>query len=382
MRHGSAGRSDTFTGAVMRSALLVGLPLAFLTLGQGPAEAAGGDVVLVSRSRSGTEGNFSSHASRMGSGGRYVAFQSQATNLGDGATNGSKQIHRKDTVTGDVVLASCNVAGQQAESDCGHPFMTPDGRYVVFQSSASWAGVPRDDQQIYRKDLSTGALILVSCDASGAEGDDYSQRPKISADGRYVVFGSEAVNLGADGSYKQILMKDLDTGAITLVSCSASGVAGDSNSGHPWITPDGLYVGFQSPSTNLHPAADGTNTQVFRKNVQTGAISLVSSTAAGVAADAKGRFAAVTSDGRYVTFQSQATNLDPAATGVSVQAFRKDLDTGAVTLVSCDASGVEGNAGVDSLNRCPVSDDGRYVAFLSRATNLDPTGRTGTTGYR
>ena len=172
----------------MRSALLVALPLVLLPLGQGPAEAAGGDVVLVSSDSSWTEGDGASHASRMGSGGRYVAFQSQATNLDAAATSGVYQIFRKDTVTGNVVLASGNVAGVEADSECHHPFMTPDGRYVVFQSSANNLTGAGTIQQIYRKDLGsvtpTRTVASLStaraCSIRGLHGEGRARRSQTT----------------------------------------------------------------------------------------------------------------------------------------------------------------------------------------------------------
>ena len=355
-----------------------GLTLVLLPLGQGPAEAAGGDVVLVSSDSSGTEGNDYSGASSMGAEGRYVAFQSYATDLHPDATDGSYQIFRKDTVTDAVVLASCNVAGVEADSDCMNPSMTPDGRYVVFRSSASNLAGPGTNLQIFRKDLGTGVVVLVSCTAAGVEGDAESRRPTITNDGRYVVFASYATNLGGTGAYRQTFVKDMSTGTLKLVSSSGRGAEANSETGHPTISVEnGLYVAFHSSASNLHAAAGGSNTQVFRKNIQTGAIWLVSRSDGGAEADDKSKYAAISGDGRYVTFGSWATNLDAAATGAAYQIFRKDLNTGALTFVSCDASGVEGNADAEEWGRNHVSDDGRFVAFLSEATNLDTAATSG-----
>ncbi|MHC4202687.1 MAG: hypothetical protein ACYSU0_22065, partial [Planctomycetota bacterium] len=307
-----------------------------------------------------------------------MAFQSYSTNLHPDATSGNYQIFRKDTFTDAVILASCNVAGVEGDSDCTNPHMTPDGRYVVFRSAANNLTGAGTTLQIYRKDLGTGVVVLVSCTAAGVAGDAESRRPTITSDGRYVVFGSYATNLGGTGAFRQIFVKDMSTGTLTLVSANAWGTEGDAESGHPTISVDnGLYVAFHSQASNLHPAAGGSFTQTFRKNVQTGEISLVSCSAAGVAADEKSKYAAISGDGRYVTFGSWATNLDAAATGANYQIFRKDLDTGAITLVSCDASGAEGNADAAEWGRNHVSDDGRFVGFLSAATNLDPAATSG-----
>ena len=113
-------------------------------------------------------------------------------------------------------------------------------------------------QQIYRKDLITGEVKLVSCDAAGAQGNNVSQSLAMSYDGRYVVFYSAATNLVTPATTgQQIFRKDLLTGEVKLVSCDASGVPGNSASAYPCISSDGRYVAFVSIATNLIPGVSG-----------------------------------------------------------------------------------------------------------------------------
>lgn len=336
-------------------------------------DIATGEVLLVSYSEPSLGGNSDSQAHDMTPDGRYIAFQSWATSLAPGATNGQGQILRKDMATGDYLVASSTPGGVQADDDCFHPSITPDGRYVAFHSGAGNLGATGTYWQVFRKDLATGALLLVSTTPGGQEGDETSYRPVISADGRFVAFDSYAANLGGTGTHHQIFVKDLATGAVVLASSNSAWVEGDAEAGQPCVTPDGRYVSFHSPSSNLAPGATGGDTQVFRKDLATGAIVLASCNSGGTEADGKSRLSWLTPDGRYVTFMSDATNLLAPATSGTYQAYRKDLNTGEVRMASCSASGTEGNAALSDKGQIPISADGTYVAFGSYATNLGPT---------
>jgi WD40 repeat protein len=368
MNHKGASRCGYFSVRVTTIAVVILTVLAvmpFMPIIQGTSFAASGDVILV------TKGTGEARASNMTSDGRYIAFQS--TETVPGLVNGGfMQILRKDLNTGDVIPVSSTAAGVQADSWCGHPSITSDARYVAFHSGATNLGGTGANMQVFRKDLQTGAVVLVSSDAAGVEGDSTSRRPRITDDGRYVVFESYATNLGGAGVNRHIFVKDLTTGTLVLASSDAAWAEGDAEAGHPYITPDGSYVSFHSSASNLVVAATGSDTQVFRKDLTTGAIVLVSSTLAGVEADDKAKYSYITPDGRYVSFYSEATNLDPAASGVDTQVFRKDLTTGAVTLVSKTTAGVEGDDDCGEWGANYMSNDGQYVCFVSAAINLGP----------
>jgi len=209
------------------------------------------------------------------------------------------------------------------------------------------------------------------------EGNGLSRRPEISSDARYVTFESEATNLGGTGAFRQIFRKDLQTGAIMLVSANAAGAEANKECGHPSMTPDGRYVSFHTGASNLLPAATGATTQVFRKDLSNGGIVLVSCNSSGEESNAKSRYSTITPNGRYVSFLSWASNLAPAAGGLYEQVFQKDLQTGEVKLVSSSREGWEGNGVVNSYGPSPMSPDGRYVAFGSYATNLVPAASGG-----
>ncbi|OFW56767.1 MAG: hypothetical protein A2W01_12450 [Candidatus Solincola sediminis] len=145
----------------------------------------------------------------------------------------------------------------------------------------------------------------------------------------------------------------------------------------PDISSDGRYVSFYSAATNLVPGGT-TNQQVFRKDLQTGTVNLCSSDAAGVEGNGPSSWAQVSYDGRFVVFYAAATNLIAGGT-TGQQVFRKDLQTGTVNLCSADAAGTEGNAG---SSYPAINSDGRYTVFTSAATNLALGGTTGQQVFR
>src|SRR5262249_34828073 len=158
------------------------------------------------------------------------------------------------------------------------------------------------------KDLLTGSIVLADTDAAGDRADGGAIEPRLSADGRYVAFVSGASNLvpGANGG---VFVKDLQTGAITCASTSDAGVEGGGFSEAPVLSADGRYVAFQSDSGNLVPGDTNGTTDVFVKDLQTGAITRI---VPSPASQAEGSgLPALTADGQSVAFASSATHLIP-----------------------------------------------------------------------
>jgi len=351
---------------------------AFVSMGMEGAWSAPNEVVLVSCNASGVQADDEVGAPAISSEGRYVAFYGYATNL---VPTGSSepQVFHKDLQSDVVKLCSANASGTTGNGYAAWPDISWDGRYVAFHSdSTNLVGTAITATQVFRKDVQTGAVKLVSCNASGTPGDSYSQDVSISSDGRYAAFASPATNLGPTTTAfrTNIFRKDLQTNEVKLVSCNASGTEGDDDSEEAEISPDGRYVVFDSEATNLVPGGT-THRQIFRKDLQTNEVKLVSCNASGVEGDndiVSLTDLSISSDGRYACFASYATNLVPGGTS-GAQVFRKDLQTNEVMLVSCDASGTEGD---DESYETSMSADGRYVAIESLASNLVPGGTSAT----
>jgi Tol biopolymer transport system component len=186
-----------------------------------------------------------------------------------------------------------------------------------------------------------------------------------------VAIWSSADNLVPDDSngIGDVFVKDLQTGAVTLVSADASGNQGNAESEEPNISADGRYVAFMSVADNLVPGDVNGSRDVFVKDLQTGAITLVSADASGIQGNNVSEGSSISADGRYVAFVSDADNLVAGDSNGVADLFVKDLQTGAITRMSTDASGSEGNA---FSHDAAISADGRYVTFFSEADNLVP----------
>jgi Ca2+-binding RTX toxin-like protein len=308
--------------------------------------------------------------------GRYMVFQSGDSNLVAGDMNGVTDIFVKDLETGNIQLVSTTRYGWQLDVSSLNPQISADGRYVVFQTDSAM-GLVEDINgftDIFVKDLQTGSIQRVSIATNGAEGNGISSNAKISADGRYVLFESDAANLVAGdwNNARDVFLKDLQTGEIRLVSSDAfGGVA--TNDGYPLysrqasFSANGRYVVFESSAQNLTGYDGDAHSDIFVKDLQTWSIQRASINAYGALVDLNSANAHIAADGRYVVFESIATNLVDNDTNGAADIFVKDLQTGAIQRVSTAANGAEGN--LDSSNP-QISNDGHYVVFQSNATNL------------
>jgi len=266
--------------------------------------------------------------------------------------------------------------------------ISADGRYVVFTSQATNL-VPGDTngvEDVFVHDRQTGVTERVSVASDGNEGNDSSWEPAISADGRHVAFWSRATNLvpGDTNGVADVFVHDRQTGVTERASVDSGGNEGNGWSTSPAISADGRYVAFHSHASNL--VAGDTNNfcdfnhdgnldncpDVFVHDRQTGTTELASVDSGGNQDDNGSDYPAISADGRYVVFVSAATNLVPGDTNGKADVFVRDRQTGVTERVSVDSSGNEAN-GPSGFSYSPaISADGRYVAFASAATNLVP----------
>jgi Tol biopolymer transport system component len=343
-----------------------------------------GAPMLASSNAGGVAGNGFSLHPNFSPDRKHLLFWSNSTNLVPGATNGELQLYIKDLTTGAVALVSAAANGVQGNNvsippnnSCQVLMFSPDGTKVVFESGSTDL-VPdgTNGNQIFVKDLTTGAVTLVSADANGGQGNGNSLDFAFSPDGTKVAFDSSASNLVSGATHTQdIFVKDLLSGAVTLVSADANG-EGNNVSSLPVFSPDAkkVEVAFASTSTNLVPGVTSGNSEIYVKNLVTGEVTLVSADANGVEGNNFSWLPQFSPDGTKVAFASFSGNLVPGGANGSEQVYLKDLTTGAVTLVSSDANGVPSDSGNSQL---PVfSPDGTKIAFESAATNLVP-GSTG-----
>ncbi len=218
---------------------------------------------------------------------------------------------------------------------------------------------------------------LVSRATGGTAADAGSSVPAISADGRFVAFTSGADNLSAedDNMFVNVFVRDLQAGATTLVSRvpgpAGAGANGDSGSSDPVISADGRLVAFSSSAANLSGEDADPGVDIFVRDLQANTTTLVSrvSGVGGAGADAGAFDPAISADGLVVAFHSGANNLSTEDDDTQVNIFARDLGANTTTLVS-RADGPAGAGGDDSSFEPVISRDGRLVAFQSGADNL------------
>ncbi|NIX78463.1 hypothetical protein HB375_17895, partial [Microvirga sp. c23x22] len=332
-----------------------------------------GTITSLSTAADGEQGNGGSWMAQLSADGRYAVFQSAATNLATGDTNGKYDIFWKDLKTGIVALVSTAADGTQGGGNSYRPVLSADGRYVVFESEAAnlVANDTNNAPDIFRKDMLTGEIVRLSTASGAVQANGDSFEAQLSANGRFMVFASSASNLArgdTNGTY-DIFYKDLTTGAVSCLSTAPDGASGNARSSTAALSADGRYVVFNSNASNL--VANDTNNapDIFRKDLVTGEIVLVSTAANGTHGNNHSFDAKISADGRYVVFESEADNLVPGDTNNRYDVFRKDLVTGEIVRISTAANGA---AGDDDSNEANISPDGRYVLFSSQATNLVP----------
>src|SRR4030042_1550132 len=287
--------------------------LLFIAVLAPTAYAAQGNTTMVSISSAGAQGNNDRRFSSICSDCRYVAFSSTASNLVNGDTNGKRDIFLHDRETGETTRVSVSSEGVQGNDDSIYPFISSDGRFVAFESYASnlVTGDTNGTRDIFVHDREMGETTRVSVSSAGVQGNAGVSNTFISADGRYVAFPSLASNLviGDTNGRWDIFVHDRQTGETTKVSVSSAGVHGNDGSYHPSISSDGRYVAFISNASNLVTGdTNGTN-DIFVHDREMGETTRVSVSSAGIEGNSDSHDPFISSDGRHVAFASYASNL-------------------------------------------------------------------------
>lgn len=342
-----------------------------------------GQVLRISVDSDGSQGNAgSAYSGTFSADGRFMAYASASSNLVEGDTNQMMDIFFYDQLTGEASRVSLSSAGTQANQHSHQPALSEEGRYVAFATTASnlVAGDTNGMSDIYVHDRLSGETGRVSVSSAGFQGDGHSYQPTISGDGRLVAFYSQASNLVLDDSNRaeDIFLHDRSSGQTIRISISSAGMQGDSKSYQPYLSRNGRYVAFSSDASNL--VADDSNGtyDIFVHDLLSGETTRVSVASDGTQASG-GNFGShypfISADGRYLTFGSFAPNLAAGADTGFVDIYVHDRLTGETSRASIASDGAQGN--FDSYSPSSISDDGRYVAFCSDASNLVPDDNNG-----
>jgi Tol biopolymer transport system component len=337
---------------------------------------------LVSRASgtSGTAGNALSWLPSVSPDGRFVVYVSSATNLVPADTNGLDDVFLRDRLNQTTERVSLRHGGA-LQSAFGIPDTRPalsnDGRYVLFTSQATdlvaVTTTPNQDH-VYVRDRATNSTILVSIDMSGGGPNGNCDDGDISGDGRYAAFDSFASDLVLNDTNARtdIFVRDLVANTTVRVSVSSAGAQANGESCCPAISNDGRYVAFESFATNLvAPNTAAGRLHVFRRDLQTNTTILLSTGFTGQGNDDSDE-PRLSANGRYVAFGSWASNLVSGDNNGALDVFVRDCVANTTTRVSvANGAAPTGGAEANDLSGAPsISFDGSMLAFLSFATNL------------
>ena len=312
---------------------------------------------------------FASSASLSGDG-RFVAFSETADGLVPDDVNGVSDIFVRDRITNTTERLSAALAStaDDAESDSNafpsyNPVISDNGQAVAFETFG------KETSSIFLYSRDTDTVELISASATGEAGNGSAKNVDISADARFVVFQSDADNLVADDTNQasDIFLRDRLLNTIESVSLAADSTQSNGNAGQASISADGRYIAFTSTASNLVENDTNETADIFVYDRQLQTTERISVATDGTQSDGFSRAPSISADGRYVSYDSMATNLVADDTNKRGDVFVFDRETQTTTRVSLSTEGVESNN--FSFNH-DISGEGRYVTYSSAATNL------------
>ena len=326
----------------------------------------------------GGDPNGPSNAPAISADGRFVAFKSGASNLVVGDGNGKLDIFVYDRQTGITSRVSLNQQGGDPNERSDAPAISADGRFVAFASQANnlVVGDGNEERDIFVYDRQTGTTSRVSLNQQGGDPNGSSNSPTISADGRFVAFHSNASNLvvGDGNGFPDVFVHDRQTSETSRVSLNLLGGDTNESSVDSAISANGRFVAFTSRANNLVVGDGNEKRDIFVYDRQAGTTDRVSLNLLGEDPNDSSSWPVISDDGRFVAFESSASNLvfgdgngdsDPFTADDDI--FVYDRQTGTTSRVSLNQQGGDPNGQSVTPG---ISADGRFVAFLSEANNL------------
>lgn len=326
-----------------------------------------GTLELVSVTPSGTSGNDRSQVSRISDDGRYVVFDSWANDLlATTDSNGAPDLFLRDMAAGTTVRVSVSNSGGQANGASCEPAMSADARFIVFTSLATNL-VPGDTNgvpDVFVRDRASLTTQRMSVGPAG-QGALESHMPAISADGRYVAFGSYAALLPGDtNGMEDVYVRDRQLGTLERVSVGPGGIEGENESTLPTISADGRWVAFWSNATRFVGGDMNGKPDMFLADRTNGTLLRVSSTPAGLSGQGCSWRGAVSRDGRRVVYETDVPTLAAHDVNGRGDVLAYEVATGRTTIVSLDADGRQGRW---ASGACAIDATGRFVAFESES---------------
>lgn len=291
-------------------------------------------------------------------------------------TAGFDQIYKYSVDTNTIEQVSTSATGVAANADCWYPSCSADGRWLAFESSASNLHADATGGlRVFLKDTLTGDVFLVSRATSGgagAECDGYN--PSISGDGRFVAFYTNTNIDGAGGASSDVFLYDHVTRNYEYISQSTGGVAGNGASTVPRVSGDGSRIIFYSDATNLVAGDTNAVGDIFLRDRNASTTTRLSVSTAGVegnATAAGGGAYSISYDGKFATFGSSATNLVAGDTNAVRDVFVRDIATPTTARVSVSTDGTQAAANCQTGPGQSISYNGQYIVWSTdTATGL------------
>lgn len=325
-------------------------------------ESNGVQTTRVSVTSAGAEAHGLSSFPVISADGRYVGFESAASDLVASDINGVSDVFVHDRQTGTTVRASLDTGGLDPNGASLAPSISPDGRYVAFYSVASdlVTGDTNGTSDVFRHDRQTGVTVRVSVDTAGGDSNGASGSASVSGDGLYVAFESLATDLvsGDTNGFGDVFIRDVQAGVTTRASVDSTATQGDGASSSPRISTSGEYVSFHSGATNLIAVDTNDRGDVFLHYRPDTVTDIVSIATDGTQANGNCMDSAISADGRYVGFYSDASTLVANDTGGLFDMFVHDVAAAGVTTFC--------HPGVAGVVSCPCSNP---PSTLSRGCN-------------
>lgn len=307
--------------------------------------------------------------------GRRLCLGSAADNLVPGDTNFVDDVFVVDLINGQITLESRSSSGQLGNGDSDEASLTDNGVLIVFSSEAQNFGSGNSNavRDIFVRNRMTGAIDCVSRGIGGAEANARCFSPRISADGRYVMFLSEATNLvplDASG-FPGVFVRDLQLGTTSAVDVTMSGVPSDGSVIGFAMSMDGRFVAFCTNGSGLVPGDFNGHFDIYVRDLFAQTTTWESVTPSGGAVAHDSRQPSISADGRYVSFASQSPLLVAGDTNLHEDVFLRDRWTASTKRINVTSTGQQADL-ASSTTGLALSGDGRRAVFVSRATNLAP----------
>jgi len=341
-------------------------------------DRATGMTELISVALDGGQPNGPSLFPSVSADGRFVAFESQADDLVPADENHYADIFVRDRQLGATRRVNLAPDGSEANDDSLAPWISANGRYVTFTAQAT-NFVPNDNnhsRDVFLSDLTTGTISLISVATDGTQANFDSGGlgagpAQVSPDGHYVVFGSFASTLvpNDNNNADDIFVRDRDGNTTERVSVSTDATEANGHSMYGSISADGRYVVYFALADNLVPSDNNEAADVFLRDRQTGATTRLSGGTGASEANGPSRFPAISSDGKHVAYQSDASNLVPDDGNSRTDIFLYELQSTGTQRISVPTAGGEAH---DNSTFAAIDGDGSVVVFQSLGSDLVP----------